>query len=154
MEPPSTRVSIVNQSSAKGLSSIVRKAIQTTLSLHELSGTVSVLLCGDLRELNHQFRGVDESTDVLTFPAPPETGLLGDIAISIDYATQQATARGITLREEVGYLATHGALHLAGFDDESEPDRLEMQRQMARLGEMLGLPPEPEWTSLLHEVAP
>ncbi|HMS56494.1 MAG TPA: rRNA maturation RNase YbeY [Fimbriimonadaceae bacterium] len=152
MEPPSTRVSIVNQSSAKGLSSIVRKAIQTTLGAHDMSGTVSVLLCADLRDLNRQFRGLDESTDVLTFPAPPETGLLGDIAISVDYASEQAKARGITVREEVGYLAMHGALHLVGFDDESDADRVDMQQEMTRLGEILGLPYQSEWASILHEV--
>lgn len=157
MEPPSSpRVSVSNQSPVKGLSTPVRHAVATTLQAYGLEGEVSVLLTDDsgIRELNRRFRGIDEPTDVLTFPAPEDVpGLIGDLAISIPFASRQADERGISLRDEVSYLAIHGALHLAGFDDEEEADRAAMQREMARCGKALGLAPQPEWTSLLHGAA-
>lgn len=104
-----------------------------------------------MRRLNQQFRQLDEATDVITFPAEPNPhGELGDLAICVPYASRQAKARGVTLKTEVTYLAIHGALHLLGFDDERPADRNVMFAEMARAGEALGLPPEPEWSSLLH----
>jgi probable rRNA maturation factor len=118
------------------------------------NGEVSVLLCEDeeMRDLNHQFRKLDESTDVLTFPAENPL-LLGDIAISVPYAARQATARGVALNQEIGYLAIHGALHLLGFDDETEDDRRVMVEQMNRAAVATGLKPDHAWASLLHEAA-
>jgi rRNA maturation RNase YbeY len=116
---------------------------------------VSVVLANadEIRQLNSQFRGVDEVTDVLTFPAPPMVGgFLGDIAICVPYARTQAEARGIPFSDEIAYLALHGALHLAGFDDETEAERRVMQAEMARLGGLLGLSEEPQWSSILHEM--
>jgi probable rRNA maturation factor len=74
-----------------------------------------------LRELNHQFLGIDTPTDVLSFPADeidPESGLryLGDIIISYPRALEQATAAGETVAEEMQLLVVHGTLHLLGFD--------------------------------------
>ncbi|MFX8316485.1 rRNA maturation RNase YbeY, partial [Acinetobacter baumannii] len=76
--------------------------------------------------MNSEFRGIDQPTDVLTFPADQSVvgAPLGDIAIGVGYATRQARARGVSLTQELCYLAIHGALHLAGFDDETEQDRL------------------------------
>jgi rRNA maturation RNase YbeY len=106
-----------------------------------------------VQELNSSFRSLDESTDVLTFPAPampagPQS--LGDIAISVPYAAKQAKLRGISHLEEVQYLAIHGALHLLGWNDETDEERAEMFAEMDRIGRLAGLPPEPEWCSLMH----
>lgn len=103
-----------------------------------------------MRGLNRSFRNLDESTDVLTFPAENPM-LLGDIAISIPYAERQAKARKVSLQQEVGYLAIHGALHLLGFEDESEDDRRVMVEQMNRAAVAAGLQPDHDWASLLHE---
>ena len=104
----------------------------------------------EIRSLNRLYRKVDEETDVLTFPADNPL-LLGDIAISAPYAERQATARGVSLEQELAYLAIHGALHLAGFDDESDEDRLEMVAEMNRAAVAAGLPPDENWFSILHE---
>lgn len=104
-----------------------------------------------MRELNRKFRGVDESTDVLTFPAGDFPGApLGDIAIAVPYAERQAKARGVSLSQELGYLAIHGALHLVGFDDESEEERARMVGGMNRVAVASGLKPDLQWSSLLH----
>lgn len=158
MEPPSSRLSVLvlNESSARGLVAGIRRAVQTVYALHgRTEGTVSVLLCDDdrIQELNRDFRQVDETTDVLSFPAPPNPHLEhGDIAISVPYASRQGQVRGVDLKTEICYLAIHGALHLIGFDDEIEADRRIMHSEMNRAIEAIGLRPEPEWTSVLHEV--
>src|SRR5262245_49860622 len=71
-----------------------------------------------MRGLNFRFRGVDETTDVLSFPTETddtqaETVInLGDIAISIEQAEKQARENGLKLNEEIAQLILHGLLHL------------------------------------------
>lgn len=113
-------------------------------------GEVCVLLTSDeeVRRLNRQFRRVDEPTDVLTFPSGDPGS--GDIAIAVPYAQKQADARGVDLGQEIAYLAIHGALHLAGYDDEEEDDRRTMVRKMNEVARTVGLPEDHEWGSLFH----
>jgi probable rRNA maturation factor len=108
-----------------------------------LTGEFSVLLTGDerLRALNLQFRGMDKPTDVLSFPALPETanrGQGGDLAISLETASVQAAAYGHTLQMEVKILILHGLLHLAGYDHER--DQGQMSRRESRLRKQFALP--------------
>jgi probable rRNA maturation factor len=90
----------------------------------------------ELRRLNRQFLGRDYPTDVLSFPAA--NGSLGDIAISVDRARQQAAEFGHSLEEEIAILMLHGVLHLAGMDHER--DRGRMRRAEIRWRKALGLP--------------
>jgi len=129
--------------------------LRAVLSSVLIGRSVELLLTDDrqIQELNRSNRGIDEPTDVLTFPAPDFAGApWGEIAISVDYAERQSRARGISLSDELCYLALHGALHLIGFDDINARDRERMFAEMHRLGVELGLPEQPEWTSVLHEV--
>lgn len=101
---------------------------------------VSVLFCGDrqMAGLNHRWRGNDRSTDVLAFPAEGvATGFLGDIVISIPYATRQARRLGESRSREVERLLLHGYLHLLGYDHET--DRGEMEALEDRLRKRLGI---------------
>jgi probable rRNA maturation factor len=155
MEPPSSHVvSIVNESGSWAPRSLIAHAVSATLDLHgSQAATVSVLLGTDeaIRDLNLRFRQVDEPTDVLTFPAGDFLGApLGDIAISLPYAQRQAKVRGVSLSQELGYLAIHGVLHLLGFDDEIEKDRRVMVREMNQAAVAAGLKPDTNWASLLH----
>ncbi len=106
---------------------------------------VSVLLTGDetIKILNGQYRGIDETTDVLSFsqhetdevfPGADDENLLGDIVISVETARRQAEARGFTMDEEIEILLVHGLLHLLGYDH-SEPDQAE--EMFARQAELL-----------------
>lgn len=107
---------------------------------HELAGDrpYRCLLTDDreLRRLNCQFLGRDYPTDVLSFPAGDE--FLGEIAISVDRAREQAARYGHSLEEELAILMLHGLLHLVGFDHER--DRGRMRRAEARWRRVLGLP--------------
>lgn len=101
---------------------------------------VSVLFCGDRRmaRLNRRWRGKDRPTDVLAFPAEGVSpGFLGDIVISIPYASRQARRRGESRAREVDRLLLHGYLHLLGYDHET--DQGEMDALEARLRIRFGI---------------
>lgn len=122
--------------------------------MYEIHQAVSVRILSEpeIVDLNSRFRGKAEPTDVLTFPSGlQEPFPAGDIAIGIEYATRQAELRGVSAENEIAALIIHGVLHLAGFDDESDEERAEMQQEMKMVGEKLKLPIDAEWTSLLHQ---
>jgi probable rRNA maturation factor len=106
--------------------------------------SLSVSLVGDdeIRGLNRDHRGLDEVTDVLSFPVdeldplPPDMEReLGDVVISLAQARRQAVAEGVTELDELTSLVVHGVLHLAGFDHET--DTGEMFARQDRLLESL-----------------
>jgi probable rRNA maturation factor len=107
-----------------------------------LRGAVDVLLTTDrtLRQLNRTFRGKDQPTDVLSFPAPTAFAKkhAGDLAISIETATYQAKAFAHPVANEIKILILHGLLHLAGEDHET--DNGEMATREAALRRELHLP--------------
>jgi probable rRNA maturation factor len=133
---------VVIRKPVAGLSAIVlaRFAARAQRSTG-LRGTVDVLLAGnpDLRALNRRFRGKNQPTDVLSFPAgdSPRNGFAGDIAISVDIAKQNAKRLGHATDEEIKILCLHGLLHLAGFDHER--DRGQMAKKELSLRRRLGL---------------
>ncbi|MGA9390864.1 MAG: rRNA maturation RNase YbeY [Candidatus Sulfotelmatobacter sp.] len=105
---------------------------------------VNVLVTGnqELRSLNRRFRGKDQATDVLSFPAAMIASshtkqVAGDVAISADIARENARRLGHTAAEEIKILLLHGVLHLAGFDHER--DQGEMAREEVRLRRQLKL---------------
>ncbi len=111
---------------------LIRKACTATLKLEgfEESAEVNVTLVNDemIREMNRQYRDIDASTDVLSFPLGengvydenPETGakMLGDIVISVEHALSQADLYGHGIEREVAFLTVHSMLHLLGYDHE------------------------------------
>jgi len=110
-------------------------------------GDVCVALVSDarMRALNRQFRGKDEVTDVLSFPADPSTplragtrGFLGDIVMASGVAKKQAKAAGHSLNTEIRVLALHGLLHLLGYDHDADDGK--MAKVEARLRKKAGLP--------------
>jgi len=76
----------------------------------------------EMRELNRLFRGRDATTDVLSFPGETtEEGChLGDVAVSVSAARQQAEAAGRSSYREVQTLLLHGVLHCLGYDHEAD----------------------------------
>jgi len=102
---------------------------------------VSLLITDDaeMRELNRLYLDRDRPTDVLSFPTDEAT-FIGDIAISLDRASEQAVEQGDTITDELARLAIHGLLHLLGHDHEeggSEAEAMfaEERRLMALINE-------------------
>jgi probable rRNA maturation factor len=106
---------------------------------------VSLLLTGDaeVRALNARWRGQDKATNVLSFPAAPIDGrvgqpMLGDIALAFETLAREAEASGVPLADHYRHLVAHGFLHLIGYDHltDEEAERMEAleKRILARLG--------------------
>lgn len=122
---------------------------------------VNVLLTDDtsIREINKESRGIDASTDVLSFPLAeygspadfdtleesqpevfhPDTGelLLGDIVISVEHVLAQAESFGHSVPRELGFLTAHSVLHLCGFDHMEEAERTIMENKQREVMDAL-----------------
>ena len=117
---------------------------------------VNILLTDDasIREINREQRGIDRSTDVLSFPMidferptdydgfderyelfDPESGelLLGDIVISLDRMAAQAAEYGHSRTRELAFLTAHSMLHLLGYDHMVDAERLDMEERQRRI---------------------
>ena len=100
---------------------------------------LSILLVDDsrMKRLNYKYRGIDRTTDVLSFPQmsysvkrkalsvksynainAQRTTLLGDVVINLQAAKRQAPEHGLSFNEELRWLLVHGVLHLIGYDHE------------------------------------
>jgi probable rRNA maturation factor len=113
---------------------------------------VGIVVTGQamVQQLNRNFRGRDEPTDVLAFSARDEAeglprfilapdGLshLGEVIISYPQAALQAEEHGHSLKKELTILLIHGLLHLLGYEHEADEEQeLKMQ---AREKELLKL---------------
>jgi len=89
----------------------------------------------EMARLNRRFRGVDGTTDVLSFSGGESAeGLhLGDIAISIPAARRQARERGHSVEREVETLLLHGLLHCLGHDHETDSgEMVRLERRLRR----------------------
>jgi len=108
---------------------LLTQTVITTLQQEHVIPPISLSLLlttsDQLHQLNRDFLGFDKPTDVLSFPAGdpmPNTdeedgsGYLGDIAIAMSIAQNQADTGGHTLAAECQLLAVHGILHLLGYD--------------------------------------
>jgi probable rRNA maturation factor len=94
----------------------------------------------ELRRLNRRFRDRDEVTDVLSFPSGVVDGPLGDVAISVDRAGDQALRYGHSLDTEIRILMLHGVLHLTGMNHSHDGGRMRNREiELRRLGLPLGL---------------
>lgn len=132
------KVNITNsQNSIKlpvGTKLLVRKACIATLVEEKFADNaeVEVTFVDDeqIKEYNKEYRDIDKSTDVLSFPlgqdgiydTNPETNnkMLGDIVISVEHAVAQGELYGHGLRREIAYLTVHSMLHLLGYDHVDE----------------------------------
>jgi len=107
---------------------LLTKALRL-LGLHRAE--LSIFFVNDIRMriLNSEYRGVDKTTDVLSFPQSADFSIhesrftvhefvLGDIVINLHKANRQATEYGTTLNDELKRLLIHGLLHLIGYDHE------------------------------------
>lgn len=94
--------------------------------------SLGVRFAGDraVRQANRAFRGMDKTTDVLSFPG--EDGHLGDVLISVPAARRQAAAAGQEAAREVRLLLLHGVLHCLGYDHERDGGQMERLEQRLR----------------------
>lgn len=131
------------------LTAHIKRCIQGALDAEGVTVPceVNVLLTDNegIREINREYRDIDRTTDVLSFPMfefvpgefpenvtellDPGSALLplGDMAISVEKVRAQAEEFGHSQERELGYLTVHSVLHLLGYD---HVDEGEMKKQM------------------------
>jgi probable rRNA maturation factor len=117
----------------------VRKIVRQVLKAEGVAPPYEVSLVFTdseaVRQLNRDYRGVDETTDVLafcmlpqkeadsSFALPPDgVTRLGEVIISYPQAVEQAKEQGHATEKELALLVIHGILHLLGYDHE-EPEK-------------------------------
>lgn len=122
-----------------------------------LNCAVSVCLCDDatIRDINRQYRNIDRSTDVLSFPtvtypagltagncesllrqeydADTQACFLGDLFISTDHVASQACEYGHSMLREAVYLLVHGICHLMGYDHMEQHEKEKMRSMEDRI---------------------
>lgn len=122
------------------------------LHIHPESELAIVFVDNDvMATLHQQWMGLDGPTDVMSFPMDelrpgsvnhPATGMLGDIVISPQVATEHALGGGHSTADEIALLVTHGILHLLGYDHHGDDEKHQMfSAQNQLLEEFLGYTP-------------
>jgi probable rRNA maturation factor len=132
--------------SESGVETMLHRAIEeAAAALSTREAELAIVLTDDsaIRLLNRDWRGIDEPTNVLSFPAKTARAreaspLLGDIVIAFETSKREAEEEGKPFLHHVAHLAVHGFLHLEGHDHaiDEEADAMErFEREiLARLG--------------------
>jgi len=148
----------------EGLEKLLEAVCEACFSLEGVENcgmAVRIAPPEEVRALNREMRGIDDETDVLSFPAArfkpgttarenprrlrreydPYLGFinLGDCVISLQRAREQAELYGHPLLRELGYLAAHSALHLMGYDHLNSGDRARMREMEERALRLVSL---------------
>jgi probable rRNA maturation factor len=126
----------------RGVKAVLERAIRAAAAMAATSGgELAIVLTDDsaIRALNRDWRGKDQPTNVLSFPANAPTRsrradahrarprLLGDIVIAYETMAREALAEQRPFRHHLAHLAVHGFLHLLGHDHaaDAEADAME-----------------------------
>ncbi len=154
--------------SARGefdLREVAGRVVEAVLAAENCPYEVQVnLLLTDnegIRGYNKEYRGIDEPTDVLSFPGlsfvqaadfsialateatafDPESGelLLGDIIISVERLRSQAADYGHSLKRELAFLVAHSSFHLCGYDHQDPEEARLMEEKQERILHDLGI---------------
>ncbi|MCI7015074.1 MAG: rRNA maturation RNase YbeY [Campylobacter sp.] len=105
------------------------------------AGDVELVFVNDdeMRKINHEHRGIDKATDVLSFPYEQVSGgLMGSVVISTDTASRVAGELGHSIECEIALLFLHGVLHILGYDHEI--DNGQMRQKEKEVIEHFSLP--------------
>ena len=126
----------------------IKKIVQQILKAEGVAPPYEVSLVftdsETIKQLNRDYRGVDEPTDVLafymlprkevddSFALPPDgVTRLGEVIISYPQSVEQAKEQGHSPERELALLVIHGILHLLGYDHE-EPEEESKMREKER----------------------
>jgi probable rRNA maturation factor len=109
----------------------------------KLTITITLTNGNHIKEVNKKYRGIDNITDVLSFPMFekdelqekieksdfPYEDILGDIIICMEKVEAQAKEYGHSFEREFSYMLVHGFYHLMGYDHIQEEDKKEMRKK-------------------------
>ncbi len=150
---------------------LIKKVVEACLDFEDcpFEAEVNVTVSDDaeVHRINKEFRGIDKTTDVLSFPAlvfenpgdfrqfgddkddgvfdggefNPDTGelILGDMIISVDKVKSQAREYGHSEVREMAFLVAHSMFHLFGYDHEDPEEAKVMEAKQEAVLEKLGI---------------
>ena len=119
------------------------------LGLSDVEFSVSFIEEEHMRQLNMEFRSINDSTDILSFAAEDDDGfgfvtagtrkrVLGDMLICPEVLKRNAMSFNVSEKEELKRLLIHGILHLSGenhqTNDPSEPMLIKQEEILGKLG--------------------
>jgi probable rRNA maturation factor len=121
------------------------RALTDILSVPAAVAAVALSSDDHIQSLNRAYRGKDEPTNVLSFPALAARGgedgappFLGDIVLAAETVAREAVEQGRPARHHLQHLVVHGLLHLQGFDHRDADEAAKMEalevKILARLG--------------------
>ena len=104
--------------------------LDATIKKLKIDGIFSIIFIDDdkMHKMNYEYRGIDRTTDVLSFALNDDKtfkgsiDVLGDIYISIPKMKEQAKDYGHSEKRELSFLVIHGLLHLLGYDHMKSED--------------------------------
>ncbi|KLV06677.1 rRNA maturation RNase YbeY [Photobacterium ganghwense] len=104
--------------------------------------TVRLVDAEESHSLNHEYRGKDKPTNVLSFPfeAPPgmELDLLGDLVICRQVVENEAEDQNKPLNAHWAHMVVHGSLHLLGYDHIEDDEAEEMEALETEIMQNMG----------------
>ena len=100
--------------------------------------TIRIVDSEEACSINHEYRGKDYATNVLTFPLTEEPHLIGDIILCAEVIAQEAIMQNKSLNAHYAHLTVHGILHLHGYDHETEAQAILMEAIETQIVTKLG----------------
>jgi probable rRNA maturation factor len=134
--------------SIRGLKVLAEKTVAAATLASHRKKEITLLFGSDatLKTLNHDWRGLNKPTNVLSFPAPSDVKLprgeikpLGDIALAYETVLREAEAGKISMKAHTTHLIVHGVLHLLGYDHMDDVDAAKMEAKEIRILKSLGV---------------
>ena len=123
----------------------VREALKQSKATVRGASELSVVLTDDAEQqgLNRDWRGIDKSTNVLSFPQiepfGPVSGILGDIILARETLEREALEQGVSFEDHFTHLMVHGFLHILGYDHMDDDEALVMESLETQILASLGV---------------
>jgi len=127
---------------------LVKKVMKECLILEEKTTDYEISLSfvndQEIQKLNREYRNVDSSTDVLSFPMEDDFSsspipILGDIIISLEKALSQGKEYGHSFNREVAYLTAHSMFHLLGYNHIEKNEKQIIRKKKKHIIKSLGI---------------
>jgi probable rRNA maturation factor len=125
----------------RGWKKVVKTIEKVIRKENKISGDLNFIITNDstLRKLNIRFLEHNYNTDVISFDFNEGKTINGEVYISIETVKQNAINYNVSLKSEISRVVIHGVLHLVGYDDKSEEQKLLMRKM------------EDEWLALIEK---
>lgn len=113
----------------------IEKKVKKTLYKDKYKWKFDIILLNsdEMRNLNLEYREIDKTTDVLSFPYNDIDGkeaFIGEIYIDVNQMKKQSLELGHSSLREFCFLVTHGLIHLNDIDHERSTDEEKMMSEL------------------------